>query len=217
MQPPLSWAYAAVDPKYRQNIAQAKQLLDAAGWKVAPDGIRVKDRRTFSFTLYTNSSDPIRESYANLLRDAWAKVGVNVTVTAEKWSTFVDRVTRTHDFDAFVASFVGAVDPDLSALFSIDAAKSGLNAGRYLNTDVDSMLSKARSIYKPEQQQERKDLYTEDSAARDDRPAHPAARLLEECRRRPRPRQGLRRLRQRPRYALPRPRLYLGSGIVTEY
>jgi peptide/nickel transport system substrate-binding protein len=160
VQPPLSWAYASVDPKYRQDINQAKQLLDAAGWKVAPDGIRVKDQRTFSFTLYTNSSDPIRESYANLLRDAWAKVGVNVTVTAEKWSTFVDRVTHTHDFDAFVASFVGDVDPDLSSLFSIDAAKSGLNAGRYLNTDVDSMLSKARSIYKPEQQQERKDLYT---------------------------------------------------------
>ncbi len=52
------------------------------------------------------------------------------------------------------------MDPDLSSLFSIDAAKSGLNAGRYLNTDVDSMLSKARAIYKPEQQQERKDLYT---------------------------------------------------------
>ena len=86
--------------------------------------------------------------------------GPSLTVVAEKWSTFVDRVTRTHDFDAFLGSFASTVDPDLSPLFSIDAAKSGLNAGRYLNTDVDSMLSKARSISKPEQQQERKDLYT---------------------------------------------------------
>ncbi|MGI8856668.1 MAG: ABC transporter substrate-binding protein [Thermomicrobiales bacterium] len=160
VQPPLSWAYASVDPTYRQNVDEAKRLLDAAGWRLSADGVRVKDRQTFSFTLFTNSSDPIRESYANLLRDAWGKVGVNVTVTAEKWSSFVDRVTRTHDFDAFVASFAGDVDPDLSPLFSIDAAKSGLNAGRYLNSDVDSMLSKARGIYKPEQQQDRKDLYT---------------------------------------------------------
>ncbi|MHB8645478.1 MAG: ABC transporter substrate-binding protein, partial [Thermomicrobiales bacterium] len=116
--------------------------------------------QTFSFSLATNSSDPIRETYAGLLRDAWAKVGINVTVVSEKWSTFVDRVTRTHDFDAFVAGYISEVDPDLSPLFSIDAAKSGLNAGRYLNTEVDSMLSKARSIYKPEQQAERKDLYT---------------------------------------------------------
>jgi peptide/nickel transport system substrate-binding protein len=160
VQPPLSWAYAAVDPKYRPDVEQAKRLLDAAGWKLSADGVRVKDRQTFSFNLSTNSSDPIRETYANLLRDAWAKVGVNVTVVAEKWSTFLDRVTRTHDFDAFIGSFASDVDPDLSPLFSIDAAKSGLNAGRYLNTDVDTMLRTARGIYKPEQQQQRKDLYT---------------------------------------------------------
>lgn len=160
VQPPLSWAYTAVDPKYRQNIDEAKRLLDAAGWKLASDGVRVKNQRTFSFTLYTNSSDPVRETYANLLRDAWAKVGVNATVVVEKWAAFVGRVTRTHDFDAFVASYSGTVDPDLSPLLSIDAARSGLNAGRYLNADVDAMLAKARAIYKPEQQQDRKDLYT---------------------------------------------------------
>ncbi len=160
VQPPPSWAYTPVEPRYRQNLDEAKRLLDAAGWKAGADGIRVKDRQTFSFTLATNSSDPIREAYAGLLRDAWAKVGVNVTIASEKWATFVDRVTRTHDFDAFVASYAGNVDPDVSSLFSIDAAKTGLNAGRYLNTDVDGMLSKARGIYKPEQQAERKDLYT---------------------------------------------------------
>jgi len=160
VQPPPSWAYAPVAPTYRQNVEEAKRLLDAAGWKAGVDGIRVKDRQTFSFTLATNSSDPIREIYAGLLRDAWAKVGVNVTVVSEKWTAFVDRVTRTHDFDAFVASYASEVDPDLSPIFSIDAAKTGLNAGRYLNTDVDSMLGKARGISKPEQQPERKDLYT---------------------------------------------------------
>jgi len=160
VQPPPSWAYAPVDPRYRQNLDEAKRLLDAAGWKVGADGVRAKFGQTFAFTLTTNSSDPIRETYAGLLRDAWANVGVNVTVVSEKWSTFVDRVTRTHDFDAFVASFAGDVDPDLSPLFSIDAAKTGLNAGRYFNTDVDTMLRQARGIYKPEQQSARTDLYT---------------------------------------------------------
>ncbi|MDQ2784617.1 MAG: ABC transporter substrate-binding protein, partial [Chloroflexota bacterium] len=160
VQPPPSWAYAPVDPHYRQNVDEAKRLLDAAGWKVGADGVRAKYDQPFSFTLATNSSDPIRETYAGLLRDAWANIGVNVTIVSEKWSMFVDRVTRTHDFDAFVASFAGNVDPDLSTLFSIDAAKTGLNAGRYFNTDVDNMLRQARGIYKPEQQTARKDLYT---------------------------------------------------------
>ncbi len=111
VQPPLSWAYAPVDPKYRQNVDEAKRLLDAAGWKPGTDGMRIKDKQTFSFTLYTNSSDPVRETYAGLLRDAWAKVGVNATVVAEKWATFVDRVTRTHDFDAFLGSFASDCGP----------------------------------------------------------------------------------------------------------
>lgn len=159
IEPPLSWAYAAVDPKYRQNTDEANRLLDAAGWKRGADGLRAKDGQVFSFRLDTNSSDPVREAYANYLRDAWARLGINVTVVTEKWAAFVDRITRTRDFDAFIATFEGDVDPDPSTLFSIDAATRGLNAGRYLNTDVDGMLRQARTLFKPDQQAQRKDIY----------------------------------------------------------
>lgn len=159
IEPPLSWAFAAVEPKYRQNLDEARRLLDAAGWTPGADGVRIKDRQAFAFRLYTNASDPGREAYASALRAAWARVGVNAIVTTEKWAAFVDRVTRTRDFDAFIATFVGDVDPDPSALLAVDAAKTGLNAGRYLNTEVDGLLSKARALYKAEQQGERRDLY----------------------------------------------------------
>lgn len=159
IEPPLSWAFAAVDPKYRQNQDEARRLLDAAGWKPGADGVRVRDRQTFAFRLFTNSSDAGREAYASALHEAWARVGIDAIVTTEKWTPFVDRITRTRDFDAFIATFVGDVDPDPSTLLSVDAAKTGLNVGRYLNTEVDGLLSKARALYKPEQQAERRDLY----------------------------------------------------------
>jgi peptide/nickel transport system substrate-binding protein len=159
IEPPISWAYAAVDPKYRQNVDEANRLLDAAGWKRGPDGVRIKDGQVFSFRLYTNSSDPVREAYAAYLRDAWTRVGIDANLITEKWATFVDRITRTHDFDAFIATFQGDVDPDPSTLLSIDAAKTGLNAGRYLNTDIDGMLRQARTLFKPEQQGQRRDIY----------------------------------------------------------
>jgi peptide/nickel transport system substrate-binding protein len=159
IEPPISWAYAAVDPKYRQDVDEANRLLDTAGWKRGADGLRVKDGQAFTFRLHTNSSDPVREAYANYLRDAWARIGVNASVVTEKWAAFVDRITRTHDFDAFVATFDGDVDPDPSTLFSVDAAKSGLNAGRYLNTEVDGLLRQARTLFKPDQQAQRRELY----------------------------------------------------------
>jgi peptide/nickel transport system substrate-binding protein len=159
IEPPLSWAYAAVDPKYRQNLDEANRLLDAAGWKRGADGLRVKDGQVFSFRLDTNSSDPVREAYTAFLRESWSRIGIDAMVVTEKWAAFVDRVTRTRDFDAFVATFEGDVDPDPSTLFSIDAAKTGLNSGHYLNTEVDGMLRQARTLFKADQQGQRKDLY----------------------------------------------------------
>ena len=163
IEPPPSWATTAVDPRYRPNIDEAKRLLDAAGWQVAPgpEAVRVKDRQTFTLTLVTNNSDPAREAYARLIREAWGRIGVAVIVQSEPFAVFLDRVTRTRDFDAFVASTSGDADPHVlvASLFSADAAKSGFNFGRYFNTDVDKWIAQARGLYKPEQRNERKDLY----------------------------------------------------------
>lgn len=161
IEPPPSWATVGVDPKYRPNIEEAKRLLDAAGWQPGPDGVRVRDRQPLALTLYTNTSDPARETYARLIREAWGRIGVVVTVQAERQAAFIDRVTRTRDFDAFVASINGDADPHAleSSLFSVDAAKGGFNLGRYLNTEVDGWITRARSLTKPEQRNERRDLY----------------------------------------------------------
>jgi peptide/nickel transport system substrate-binding protein len=49
---PISWAYNTdgVNP-YKFDPAQAKKLLDEAGWKPGPDGIRVKDGKRLELTL----------------------------------------------------------------------------------------------------------------------------------------------------------------------
>jgi len=161
IEPPPSWATAFIDPKYRQNLNEARRLLDVAGWQPGPDGVRTKDRQMLTLTISINNSDPVREAYARLLRDAWKQIGVNATVQSEPFALFRDRITRTHDFDAFVGSYIGSVDPNSleTDLFSIDAAKGGFNVGRYLNMEVDKNLADARVLYKPEQQGQRKDLY----------------------------------------------------------
>ncbi len=161
IEPPPSWATTAVDPRYRPDPEGAKRLLDAAGWLPGPDGVRVRERQPLTLTLLTNNSDPAREAYARLLREAWTRIGVGVAVQVEPWSAFRDRVTRTRDFDAFIAGITGDADPHglESSLFSTDAARGGLNLGRYLNTEMDGWLTRARSLYKPEQRNERRELY----------------------------------------------------------
>ena len=161
IEPPPSWASGSIDPKYRLDADRAKQLLDGAGWRPGPDGTRAKDGQPLAFTISINTGDPVRETYARLLSDAWGRIGVRAMVQSEPFVPFRDRITRTRDFDVFVAGYIGSVDPNTmeTDLFSIDAAKGGFNVGRYLNTEVDKNLAEARILFNPTQQSQRKDLY----------------------------------------------------------
>jgi len=53
--PPTSWAYNAELPRHEFNPTKAKAILDQAGWKPGPDGIRAKDGVKLSFTNSTTA------------------------------------------------------------------------------------------------------------------------------------------------------------------
>ncbi|HEY4433157.1 MAG TPA: peptide ABC transporter substrate-binding protein, partial [Candidatus Cybelea sp.] len=54
-QPHYSWAVTTDVTHYPFDPAKAKALLDAQGWKVGPDGIRVKNGQRLEFTLSTQT------------------------------------------------------------------------------------------------------------------------------------------------------------------
>ncbi|MBW8724408.1 MAG: ABC transporter substrate-binding protein [Inquilinus limosus] len=87
---PISWAYDAnaVDP-YVYDPAKAAVLLDEAGWKAGPDGIRVKDGRRLSLRLLATKS---------LFNDAL------IPIAQENWKAIgVDLVPEVSDFNALLA------------------------------------------------------------------------------------------------------------------
>ena len=87
---PISWAYDAdaVDP-YAYDPAEAAALLDEAGWKLGPDGIRVKDGQRLSLRLLATKS---------LFNDAL------IPIAQENWKAIgVDLVPEVSDFNALLA------------------------------------------------------------------------------------------------------------------
>jgi peptide/nickel transport system substrate-binding protein len=58
-----------------QDIAQAKQLLDAAGWRENSSGVREKDGKQLAVTFAT-TINPLRQKEQSLLQASWAKIGV---------------------------------------------------------------------------------------------------------------------------------------------
>jgi ABC-type transport system substrate-binding protein len=94
----------------------AARLLDEAGWKRGPDGIRVKDGKRLAFTLITNQANEIRKDIATLVQDNLGAIGVEVKVEVYEWAVFISRFVNKLEFEAVVLGWSTGVDFDVSGL-----------------------------------------------------------------------------------------------------
>ncbi|WP_420963642.1 TIGR04028 family ABC transporter substrate-binding protein [Brucella sp. IR073] len=94
------------------DLEKAKALLDEAGYKPGPDGIREKDGRKLILTAYESPPQPQNRATLQLLAQQWEKVGVKLNVLAG------DAGSRTiDDLDPqktpVSPAMVGRADPDV--------------------------------------------------------------------------------------------------------
>jgi peptide/nickel transport system substrate-binding protein len=75
--------YGYGDPAIRHypyDLEKAAALLDAAGWKLGPDGMRAKNGEPLEFSISTVAGVKQRESIEVLLQSAWRSLGIDATV-----------------------------------------------------------------------------------------------------------------------------------------
>ncbi len=73
------WHLADLPPP-RRDIAAAARLLDEAGWRPGPDGIRVRDGRPFRATLRTFTDRPELPVLATAMQAQLREVGIDLQV-----------------------------------------------------------------------------------------------------------------------------------------
>ncbi|WP_422733187.1 ABC transporter substrate-binding protein [Micromonospora sp. WMMD558] len=128
--------------------AAATAILDAAGWKPGPDGIRVKAGRPAAFTLMYPASDSLRKELALAVTADAKKVGVKVTPEGLTW----DAITPRMKTDALMMGYGTPYDPDFVSykLFSSAFAGQGFfNPGSYRSAVVDNALQDGRDSTDP--------------------------------------------------------------------
>lgn len=139
------------DPKVRPlpyDPAAARALLDAAGWKSGPDGIRMKNGQRLSFTLVTNNGDEIRRDIATLIQDDLKQIGVEVKVEIYEWTVLLKRFVLKGEFDAVVLAWNLGVTYDHYAVWhSSQTHPEELNFIHYNNPQVDHLLTDIRQEY----------------------------------------------------------------------
>ncbi|MFE9771711.1 ABC transporter substrate-binding protein [Streptomyces sp. NPDC005931] len=143
------------DPWYAEGIerprdlARARSLLDAAGWRPGADGVRVKDGRRAAFTLHYPAGDRIRQDHALAYASDAKRAGIDVRVESGTWEVIEPRM----EHDAVLAGFGTAGDPDfgLHTLLHSSLAGDGFNnMARYANPAVDKALDTGRRSQDPE-------------------------------------------------------------------
>ncbi|WP_368448944.1 ABC transporter substrate-binding protein [Cobetia amphilecti] len=73
-------------PELHQDVAKARALLDAAGWKVAEDGIRHKDGQRLAISLITFSDRPELPLVATVLERQFHAIGIQTRLDITNFS-----------------------------------------------------------------------------------------------------------------------------------
>ena len=137
----------------KQDMAGAKALLDQAGWRMGPDGVRAKDGMKLEM-LFQTSTNAVRQNFQALIKQWWTELGVKTELRNIAASVFFGGDAGSPDtFQKFFAdvemyanNFDGT-DPE-SYLSNLTCSQiprpetqwQGNNMNRYCNADYDKLV-----------------------------------------------------------------------------
>lgn len=81
---------------YPYNLQKAKKLLTSNGW-VEKNGVMTKGNQKMNFTLMYVTGSTASTDATELLKEDWAKIGVQVTLKGEPFSTFISITSNPKD------------------------------------------------------------------------------------------------------------------------
>jgi peptide/nickel transport system substrate-binding protein len=79
--------FVSKNTKWEFSVEKANQLLEAAGWKRGPDGIRAKDGKKLKFVYQTSINTPRQKTQA-IVKQACQRAGIDIEVKAVTASVY---------------------------------------------------------------------------------------------------------------------------------
>lgn len=138
------------DPALQQlvyNQAEAKNLLDADGWVVGKNGIRMKDNVPLSFALHAKNT-PEFTRVTTMLQKQWRAIGVDAKLVLQDDTEFEGTLSG-HAYDALLYGISVGEDPDVYAYWHSSQADvrsvNWLNFSEYKSDTVDDAISAGRT------------------------------------------------------------------------
>ncbi len=157
LSPSLQFWHNRSAKQYPYDPARARVLLEEAGWRMGPGGVRVKDNVRLSFTCVVITGDRARRPEAEIVQQDLAAVGIEMRIVERPVATILEQLPKGQ-MDASLFNWTyggGNGEPDASTTL-----KSGQprNFSRWKNARVDELLAAGLREVDPNK---RKRIYNE--------------------------------------------------------
>jgi peptide/nickel transport system substrate-binding protein len=150
VHPPHLWAYNAEMPVPKPDLQRASTLLEEAGWRSGPGGVRQKDGRPFEVDLwFVTDREAYQKDLAALLQQQAQKVGIKLNLrpydSPSLWPQVLPRDGRinTNVYHIMLAS-ISILDGDphwvRTYLHSQQLPPRGINYMYYEDAKMDQLL-----------------------------------------------------------------------------
>nr|MDD6335158.1 ABC transporter substrate-binding protein [bacterium] len=134
--------------KFTYDPEKCARLLDEAGWKMGPDGVREKNGQKLAFVLHNGQGDQVRIDMSTIVSQQLKAVGADVKVS-------VDALVDWAGQEAYLIGWGSPFDPD-DHTYKVFGTGKGANYSAYSNARIDELLTRARQT---DDIAERKQLY----------------------------------------------------------
>ena len=154
---PYSWAYPKDLPFYDNDPVEARALLDAAGWKNGPDGVREKDGTRLELQMSYLSGNVLGATYASIAQQKLKDVGIALTQKTYPTALYFTSaqnggILNSGKFQLAYFGWAAGVDPDNSSLYACDQFPPvGQNNLFWCDAKVDAAEKDALGTFDQEQ------------------------------------------------------------------
>jgi peptide/nickel transport system substrate-binding protein len=158
---PLTSVMLGYDPAtcgvYRYDPKKAGEILDEAGWKMGPSGVRRKDGQDLALAMYYRSDNVDFTAMATFLQSIYQQIGIRIDLNGLAQAGYFNAVRAgQHNLQFWWDT---RTDPDVVRILLYSAnANGGTNRNRYKNAEMDTLIDEAAGTSDPAK---RKRLYTQ--------------------------------------------------------
>jgi len=150
---PYYWAFDPALKSLPYDLTEAKALLDQAGWRMGPRGVRVENGKRLSLQFAYGRGNAFAQIFVVQLQQMYKALGVELVLKSYDFATYYAAaqsggILNGGKFDLGLYAWVAGADPDDSSQWMCSAIPpAGNDVTRYCSPEMDDAQRLALSTF----------------------------------------------------------------------